>query len=195
MIEWSLNPDGTAIARDRDRSLCSPRDPLKEARLWCDHHESVRAFSVIRVVGIGAGYHLFELARRHPSLVIEAFDSRIDLAPGSCPPALSELAASFGRRLRSRRISADPGALASFIGAVPVLAFRPACGEEELAIHRFLLGQDPEAFREGARLSGYPALASARFPEGLAVNIKSVPVGTGGERENLLIEALRELVR
>ena len=69
-----------------NQRLCSSRDPIREASLWCDQLEKNECFmqreaqsSHYWVVGLGAGYHIEELAHRKPKSVISVLEFREDL--------------------------------------------------------------------------------------------------------------------
>lgn len=61
---------GTQIATRADRLLCSPRDPIIEARRWVERHSQMSSVNGVIVVGLGAGHHIDALVAAHPDLSV-----------------------------------------------------------------------------------------------------------------------------
>ena len=191
MIEWSRTPSGEYGARSAGRALCSSRDPRKEARAWCDHHAELATLNDWTVVGIGAGYHLFEMRRRWPAIRIQAFDLNLELRPENLPLALQR---EF-RRLTFCDLYygvSEPKVLPRG----PIVIFRAASSAQDEKLYNMLLGQTPEALRLWSQSVGYEqfAIAADSIPENLAINIKALPSVATGSRENRILQFLRELI-
>ena len=79
IIETKTVPTIQALINNRRMILHSKYDPLKEVNIWCDKEaDDIKEDEEIIVIGLGAGYHIQELANRYPThkiTVIEFNDS------------------------------------------------------------------------------------------------------------------------
>lgn len=67
IIETKTVPTIQAVFNHKRMILHSKYDPLREARVWCDKEaDRVKTDEPILVIGLGAGYHIQELATRYP---------------------------------------------------------------------------------------------------------------------------------
>ena len=55
------NSDGVKIFSRDDRLLCSPRNPIFEAKIWLQRQNIKNGDQCILLIGFGAGYHAMEL--------------------------------------------------------------------------------------------------------------------------------------
>ena len=197
MIKWGKTPKGEFFGKYQGRGLCSIRNPVKEASQWCDHHDFIKNFAQVTVIGIGLGYHLLELSKRWPLVAIRAFDFKDSLTALTLPVDQSYDLLS----LENCELFFAPEARHEWSQVVPlgpVVKFQSACFEEENVIYTKLLGQTPEHFAlwsEALNYFSFAELASS-IPSNLAVNIKSLPIAPEAYlTENKILNLLKELVQ
>jgi len=195
LIHWSETPTGDFCGQFEGRQLGSARDPRKEAARWCDRHAFIKDFNEVVVVGIGHGYHLIEIKKRWPHLLVRAYDAKPGVKLQDYPDALwAELANLENCKLHfEAKIESVKQAPLG-----PVLQFSSACREVEAQIYDLLLGQSPKALTTWGEQLGYYFFAESahQIPENLAVNIKSLPTASEGFLlENKILHLLLELVQ
>ena len=197
MIEWGQTPEGDQWARYQGRLLCSARDPKKEARQWVENSILAGDFSYVDVVGIGLGYHLFELFEKFPHLKIRAFDTK-KVNYTQFPHALRQQFEKVAHQVRFLYGDVATAEAKKQIPLGPVLNFRSACGENDMEVYQTLLGQGPAEFLSMAEANGFDLrLTIENLPRNLAVNLKTISAEklSPQQPEAKLLQVLRELVQ
>ncbi|HEX4926140.1 MAG TPA: hypothetical protein VFV50_18750 [Bdellovibrionales bacterium] len=149
MLEWEEGRTGTRIPKWNGRLLASRVDPLREAVHWADRAEArVRGVRTAFILGLGAGFHVQELAKRFSNLNIIAFEPIAELADDfnarSSAPNVTVIVPFKGALVLSEPRVAD-AVCASYV----VLRHAPTmkCSEELLTeTERWLLGRDDQSF-------------------------------------------------
>jgi hypothetical protein len=192
------------------RQLCSARDPLKEAKAWCDlvlAPEGLRRGtfepSHYWVIGLGAGFHIAELAQRRSDSVISVVEWR---------PNLLESFTSWGNGLRGQVLvenvqsAEDIFQTKSFqiygLQFSSIFRYVPCLQGSELwsrTIESHLLGQSFEGFSRISQLMdiAVPGLETCVRPQ-QNLNIKMIDAlfdGAAISDEKKIVSLLRELVR
>lgn len=184
-------------------SLCSQRDPVREAQQWCDHVLVGGPEERYWVLGLGAGYHVQALAERCPKAVIAVIEFR--------KPILESFA-SWGAPLRGQVLATyveNPQDILTSrefellgLSFPPVLSFMPALqGLEGKArqTEAHLLGKTAESFSIAARHFGFNLESSGQRLAGLEqFNIKTIDSlfdGQSATQERKIVSLMRELVR
>lgn len=190
--------------------LCSSRDPIREARQWCDHLEATEAYlgrssdlTHYWIVGLGAGYHIQELALRKPQSVISVIDPRAE-----CHESFSEIAKELSGQviLESVETSQELFCSNSFkifaSSTIAVYKFLPSLQKIEswaATIENSILGQTVESFQEIAQLMSLSINTNRGSNDAhAAVSIKDINTFLDGRvdgQERQMISLLRELVR
>jgi hypothetical protein len=68
MLEILHSESGEPVARWQGLMLASLRQPVNEAQKWVAHNEAlIQACEHLIVLGLGCGYHVFELQKQYPS--------------------------------------------------------------------------------------------------------------------------------
>lgn len=78
-IKWRQADRGDWVPFVDDRALASTRDPRLEAIRWVQALPTIREESDIAVLGLGAGFHVAELARAFPNKKIFAFENHTEI--------------------------------------------------------------------------------------------------------------------
>jgi hypothetical protein len=191
------------------RQLCSSRDPLKEAKGWCDlmlAAEKNGPASHYWVIGLGAGFHIEELARRRNESVISVIEFRESLVDSFLEDS------SWGKALRGQvlveRVSGTQELFQSRSFLVyglqfsRVFRFIPCLqGLEDWssAVESDLLGRSPSGFKTISKLLdlSIPGFES-RIRENESINIKMIDSlfdGAPMSEQKKMVSLLKELVR
>ncbi len=190
--------------------LCSSRDPLKEAGLWCDHLEKNESFlgrnsnaTHYWVLGLGAGFHIEELARRKSQSVISVFEPRVQ-----CRADFAEIGTSLSGQVIIEDIESTQDLFNSrsfqIFGSSTMSVYRFAPSLHQLegwarSIEEALLGRSAEGFLKISQMLGMSiAQNSDRLEKVVSANIKEINAlldGAPMNSEKQLVSLLRELVR
>lgn len=138
-IERKLNSEGQIVLFANGKEVCSVRDPLSEASAWVDFNAKL-VQDINFVVGIGAGHHLIEIARRYPKTNFFVFDLISDYklnfyqSFNQVPPNLAFVILESPTDLFSHNVM-------SLLAGRPVnvLPFRASWGEQFSEYHHLML--------------------------------------------------------
>lgn len=205
MIERLEGEHGQPTFRRDGRLLASRFDPWGEARAWVQRRSAFfDKVETIFVLGVGAGYHVLELAKATKARVV-VLDSDADLI--EAVSAAHDFTAR-GIRLECvtslRELRASPLVRQSLVGSHLVLVHAPSrAGAPELfdEWQNQLRGRDWGALNWAWQLKGYPSFDSqpriAGGGEALTIyDLEQTElVQDSTERTRLLLKALRELVK
>jgi hypothetical protein len=186
------------------RQLCSSRDPLKEARIWCDlmlASEKNGPSGHYWVIGLGAGYHIEELARRRNESVISVIEGRESLA---------HTFSSWGKALHgqvlienissSAELFESPSFLIYGLEFSSIFRFAPCLqGAESWAscLEADLLGRSAIGFKTISKLMNI-SVPSDRIQNNCEISIKTIDSffdGAPMSEEKKIVSLLKELVR
>lgn len=206
MIEALAAQNGSTVLKDQGRWLSSSVDPEAEARSWVSRRrEFLDKVRTVFILGAGSGYHIQELSlhteamivviETRPELItavraIHAFDSdRIKII---CASNVKQLRAS--EEVRS-------AVAQSFI----VLHHGPSAATNPSLFQEFqnqLVGRDWGSLHWQWQLKGFEPLEKQQHIHAVGTEPLSILdleqtelVRDSGEREKMLIKALRELVK
>jgi hypothetical protein len=184
-------------------SLCSQRDPQREAATWCEAVQSKKSEDQYWVLGLGAGYHIEELARRNPKTVICVVEFRkelIELFWAQAPHLKGQVLITHIDR--SSNIFHTQVFEIFGLSLAPIFKFFPALqGFEAQAqeVEEHLSGRTPEGFAFFAHHFGFGLEEKLERVQSLDVfNIKTIDSlfdGIGSTRQKKLVSFLKELVR
>lgn len=197
MINWQVNELGLDWADEQGRSLCSRRDPIREAGQWVESLNLSGLEQEIAVVGTGAFYHLFALRESYPKLKIIIYSS-VEVMPWK---ASRSIQIEWQNLLLSNvtLLQSDEAVQRSAIDFIfgPVIYLKSALVENDLTIVENLLAQSAQVFRQRCQ-----NLDNLRYDlrlknhdKNTAVNIKSFETIQMIEREDKIISILQELIR
>lgn len=77
-LQWKSNERQQVIAFENDISLCSSKDPQKEAEQWLLKHDLTQTEHVL-VLGLGAGHHIQQLLNVKKFKTITVIETRPQL--------------------------------------------------------------------------------------------------------------------
>jgi hypothetical protein len=205
----TYSKSGDPILRVCERLLCSQVDPVKEGNRWIEgHHQILTAGMAVIVLGLGAGYHIAAIRRKHPNLRIAVFEAHprcIQFAQQQFPIELfevpilkSEETTSIFKNIDLRKIV---GGQFRILTHLPSVAIDPLWYERMRGI---LLGRTTEGLRYQIGLvPGFSKLSPklALQPQEDSIDwrvfdrLSGNDLGLVPDREFFLMRALRELIK
>lgn len=205
MIEFVTAKTGERVIRWEGRLLASQVDPALEAREWFQRRSAfVTKVKTVFVLGAGSGFHIQEVARR-TSAAIVVIEPEVELVQavreglGSAADRVKFISPANARELR-----ADEAVRAAVAGSFVVLE-HPASVSHDRPYYREcraqLLGREWGALNWQWKLKGFadldsqPRISAGGEPLTIYDLEQTELVQDSGERERMLLKALRELVK
>lgn len=208
-MDEAYSKSGDPILKVCNRLLCSQIDPVKEGNRWIEgHNQILTAGMAVIILGLGAGYHIAAIRRKHPNLKIAVFEAHprcIQFAQQLFPIELfevpilkSEQTTSIFKNVDLRKIV---GGQFRILTHFPSVAIDPLWYER---MRKILLGRTNEGLRYHMGLvPGFSKLSPNLSLKPLEDSIdwrvfdrlSSNELGLVPDREFFLMRALRELIK
>ena len=205
MIEWIETPSGEKVIRCDGHLLASRYDPLLEASDWLSRRRTfLRSVRTAFILGAGSGFHIAEVARTTEARLVvieinEELRSAVQEKLKELSPRLIWAKAKCARDLRSEEC-----VRAALENSFVVLE-HPASVRLDAAAYReigtFLRARDwgplnwQWQLKKLAPFDPQPKMQASAQPLTICDLDDSELVRNGAERERLLLQALRELVK
>ena len=199
MIERLTTPTGDVVTRVDGRLSASRIDPRAEARAFVDDRAALLdQVQTVFILGLGAGYHVAEVAARTAArvVVIEPRADVIAALPLTFDPErifIEQLDAADRVRASSR---VRTGLAQSYLVLV-----HPASRGSDPDLYRevaaLLCARQPAAFSFVWALRDLAPLGEVSGPGPLTIHdlVQAEVIADAGERERALLRALKELVK
>jgi hypothetical protein len=193
-IKYTNSRTGLLVPSINGNYLCSQVDPIREACRWLAI-QSLQRHDMVVVMGLGAGYHVLELAKAFPLKQIIAFELFDELIIqfarfGGQPPNLSVTHFDSPESLLKEKLFEDMA-----INRIKVVSFLPACQPALPAYQKMVqvvAGRTPDAFLRVSEIRGLPKARLEQVKVDHMFSVKDICVHTPNSQVWLL---LRELVR
>lgn len=157
MMEVVATPTGSPVVRWGGLSLTSLKYPEKDASKWLTQIESqIKDYSHVIVLGLGCGYHIFELIKNFPNkniFVVETCSELVDFCEQNFSLEMSQFSliqtSNINEFVGSARLQKALSKPYAVVEHRPSMQTQPSLYSEMQAV---LLGRERGIFREHLKL-------------------------------------------